>query len=340
VERFRGSDDIVGIMEKKSQAADQLADLAIGWSNAHFQSEPGLQKLHRFLDQDFRHDLKNLSLYELMDEDLKSGDLSGEYWIRFGQYLIERGYATGNEAAGLIRGWPSNDGANAFWLQRLIARKLGITDEQPAPQSLEFEAVEKSLRSYLAGTDAYQAKLRNWEEKKMANPRAQKPDPSDVVMDLYKTLLVSMESNGPSRLTVKLPLSSEPLRTNGKWDEENKQVIWDSALAQKSDTSRLPVFCYADWVVPREDFQNDHFGSVLLTGEVLIKYCFWRTNLEEKMGLEWDQFLDNLEPGMDVIKKLKNFQLAGLSEQIDTNALYIDFDIGKELLKEALQSEQ
>jgi hypothetical protein len=343
VERFRGSDDLVGIIRKRLQAADQLTDLVIGWSKTQFKSEPGFKKLNRFLDQDFRQDLKNFSLYYRMDDVFKSRGPSEESLVRFGQYLIERGYVRPQEAPRLILLFLSDDDAALCrLLQRLLAEKLRIGGEQPMPRSLVFmgdsKAVENSWSNYLAGTDFYRTRLRSWEKDHITNAKAQKPDPLAVAEDLISTLVEIGDTFGQDRLTVRLSLSAEPVRTNGKWDGTKKQVVWKSGLAENTQISRLPVFCYADWVAPREDFQKDHLGSVSLAGEELLKYCLWRTSLEDKKAAEWEQFLTNLKPGADVANKLNSFRFAGELEQINSNGLKRASDMGKEMIKAALRS--
>lgn len=344
VERFRGGDETAATIEQRLQATDQLVDLIIGWSNVHFGSEPGHKRLHQFLDQDFRHDLKNLSMIIWTGKYFSSNHSYMEFLIRCGQYLIERGYMTNEESPGFIRGWLSaDDDRFGRFIERFFARRLGITEEQMVPQSLIFlrdpEEAKNSWENYLAGTDFYQNRLRIWEEKKISDPQAEKPDPIEVVEELIEIAMDMEIPSNQNHLTVRLPLSSKPLRTNGEWDEENKQVVWESELAERGDTSRLPVFCYADWVAPREDFQNNHFGSVLLTGETLINYCLWRTSLEEKKALEWDQFIASLQPGDDAVNQLNNFRFSGDPELINDNRQKLDPDIRKELIK-ALQSKQ
>lgn len=201
------------------------------------------------------------------------------------------------------------------------------------------KAIENSWNNYLAGTDSYHAKLRSWKEDKIIDPQAKKPEPSNVLDPLISTLIETGDLvSGKNLLTVRLSLPSEPLRTNGKWDEAEKQVVWKSGLAGKDQISSSPVFCYADWVAPREDFQKAHLGSVSLTGEKLLAYCRWRTSLEEKKAVEWEQFLTNLMPGADATNKMNNFRFAGEPEQIDANGLKRDSDIGKELIGAALKA--
>ena len=346
VERFRGNDDLAAAVEKKFEAADQLADLVVGWSHTQFRREPNYKKLRHFLDQDFRRDLKNLILYlwraDSVYKDDGWADLDG-YLSRFGQYLTERDYVGINDAPLLIRGEDAlGDSVFHILLQRVIARKLDVAAGQPIPQALAFladmHALENSFKDYLAGTDAYRAKLRAWEKGKRANAKAEKPEP-DIVLDELVTVLFEMDSDGAEdRITVRLSLLSEPLRTNGKWDEVHRQATWDSSLPDRNQTGRLPAFGYADWVEPREDFQKDHLGGVLLTGQNLLSYCLWRTNLNEKQAVAWEQFLAGFRPGPDAMEKLGNFRFAGEPVEIDGKAPKLVSDIGRELIKKAIQA--
>ena len=118
LERFRGNDDLAAQATKRLAAADQLSDLVLGWSRAEFRHEPRYQNLRRFLDGDFRRDLKNLSLY------LWAGDVSSlckpeateEFIVRFGQYLIERGYLKVDDALALVPIFSGDDSGRACLL--------------------------------------------------------------------------------------------------------------------------------------------------------------------------------------------------------------------------------
>jgi hypothetical protein len=346
VERFRGNDDLAGMINRRFQAADQLTDLVIGWSKRQFQSEPGFKRLHRFLDQEFRQDLKNSGVYFGMGDAFTHDSSIEESLVHFMQYLIERGYVKPEEAPRLMLGLDVDDATLCRMIRRLIVEKLAIGGKQPMPRSLMFlddpKAALDSWRNYLAGTDSYRARLRKWKNETGPDSKEQKPDPVIVATDLTDILLETATEidSGSRNLTVKLLLPSEPVRTNGKWDKEHKQVVWKSNLAQKDKIFRMPVLCHADWVAPKEDFQKAHFGRVLLTGEKLLNYCIWRTSLEEKKAVEWEQFMANLKPAEDTIGKLKNFRFAGEPEKIDSKGPRRSSDIGKELIQKALQSNQ
>jgi hypothetical protein len=88
-ERFRGSDDFAITSKNKLEAIDQLTDLLIGWSRMELGQEPKYENLHRFLDVDFRRDVKNFTLYNWAQEISANFNSKAdeEFAVRFGQYL-------------------------------------------------------------------------------------------------------------------------------------------------------------------------------------------------------------------------------------------------------------
>src|SRR5581483_6020967 len=59
VEHFRGSDDVEAHIDDRRQAADALTNLLIGWFQRELGRDPNFARIRRFLDRDFRHDLRN-----------------------------------------------------------------------------------------------------------------------------------------------------------------------------------------------------------------------------------------------------------------------------------------
>ncbi len=105
---------------------------------------------------------------------------------------------------------------------------MGVPDNVAVPASLAFLAdeatMEKSFDQYLAGTDRYRAKLKQWEEDKKQNPDLKPPEPSEVLNDSIGTLLEFDLFGQPDHLTVRLALSSPPFtvmadgtRPTNKW---------------------------------------------------------------------------------------------------------------------------
>jgi hypothetical protein len=336
LERFRGNDDLATQATKRLAAADQLADLALGWSRAEFRHEPRYQNLRHFFDQDFRRDLKNLSLYMWVSYKPEETE---ELIVRFGQYMVERGYLKVEDAPDLAQIFSDTNSEQAcHLLQAFLAEKLGVSPADPMPKSLAFLANaknwQKSWDKFLSGTDAYRARLRQWEKEKKTAPKAQRPSPSDVADNLFKTLATVDSTGEDGSLTVWLSLASAPDHTNGEWDQICRQVVWKTKTVSTESTARLPAFCYACWTTPDDKFQVDHFGQAFLHGDELLQYCAWHSGLDALQAGEWEKLLSGLQPGAGLINALAAFRFSHTRSQSSTAA-----DFGKNLLKRALEQE-
>ena len=124
-------------------------------------------------------------------------------------------------------------------------------------------------------------------------------------------------SSDHDEITVKFSCDNKPFATNGKWDEQTKQLGWSRSFIHKAD-HEYPMMCYAFWSSPEEKFQQEHLGKIVLTGEDLSEYCLWRENLDEQQGRQWDDFLCSLGGGDNLIQKLEAFSFSeptGLKKQ-------------------------
>jgi len=336
-ERFRGNDDLAAQTAKGFQAADQITDLVIGWTRTEFGRERGYKKLRKFLDEDFRRDLKNAGLYLWVEQVSALSDTNApqEFAVRFGQYLLERGYLKPSDAPQVyLAAGDSGDGFTMLNLvQRLVTDKLGISASDPPPKSFAVlknpAALEKSWTNYLARSDLYQAKVKEWEKKRKSDPKLEAPKPLDVPGDLFKKLLEPLDTSGGGvdHLTVKLALDHAPNHSNGKWHDG--QVVWAADL---DENRPLPVLCYASWSHPDVEFQTAHFGNVILDGDELSEYCLWQSSLDGKHAQEWKSFLADLQPGENIRGKLEAFQFTAESVPAATNQV----NIGRKMLLDAL----
>ena len=351
VERFRGNDDLAGLARQRARAADQLADLMVGWSRRELWREAGYKPLHHFLDVDFRQDLKNLGDYwwegQLVSNYRTNAD--EEFMVRFGQYLLNRDYFKIGDLPGLFSEVNQLTGNNstALWLriQRLVAGKMGVPETAPVPVALAFlgdeTTMEQSFANYCAGTDLYRARLRQWEAVRKLKPDTQRPEPTEVAADAVQNLLgIRLFGNTPDHLAVQLSLPSAPDHCNGRWDEPLKQVVWDADLGDRTNATLLPVTCYASWTLPDAAFQTAHLGKVAVTGDDLAKYCLWRSSQDTERGRVWDAFLAGLQPGAGLMNRLAAFRFPGEPLTPGTNAaakVAMPSAFPRELLKAALK---
>jgi hypothetical protein len=342
LERFCGTNDLAGQMARRFHAADQLDDLVIGWTKIEFGNERGYENLHQFLDQDFRQDLKNAGFYAWMGEvnNLSQTNNPNEFILRFFQYLYERGYLKLSDERDvyLLLEDSEDDAAALRLIQRLLMEKMNVPASAPAPKSFavlnDFGTLQASWEKYLADSDSYHARLKQWQSETNANPGLAPPKPDDVVDDPAAILVFGQPfdlSGETDHLTVKLKLPCAPDFTNGKW--QDGEVVWSLDL---SNDRPLPAFCYAGWSDPNATFQTKHLGGVLLDSGLLSQYCFWEGTLDAEHSREWESFLTALEPGPNLKKALENFQFSGEAVPAAVNGNQDYRYLGRKLLLEAL----
>jgi hypothetical protein len=331
MERFRGNDDLAGMAEKRNKAADRISDLFVGWSKLELGHEHGYDKLRQFLAVDFRRDLKNLSEYWWEGQLVNSykTNATEEFFMRFGQYLFERGYFTLAEVPGLVRDASGTSDEDIFPLyrrvQRLVARKMGVPDSAPVPAALAFlyneDSMNKSFEKYLVGTDLYRARLKLWKADKSRKPEDKPPPAMKIMEDAMDDLIdwQIMEMYEPDHLVVRLSLPTAPDHSNGRWDEARKEEVWDSTIQSGTNAVHLPVTCYASWMWANEEFQKAHLGRVGVTGGELMQYCTWRGCLDAQRGAEWDAFLAGMKPGGSWWRQLEAFRFSGETDPTGTN---------------------
>ena len=336
LERFRGNDDLAGRTARQMRAADQITDLAIGWAKSEFGHERNWKKFRRFLDEDFRRDLKNAAMYYWTANvcDLSNTNAPEEFTARFCLYLLERGYFQSSDAPEL---YGMAEGGDVDSIVQQLTRKFAMekleisaTEQSKSLTVLnDYNALKKSWEKYLAKTDLYRAEVKAWEKKQKTDPKLVEPEPLDVMNDLFDKLLEGVDLDGEAdHLVVKLALPHQPDYSNGKW--QDGRVVWKADLYP---ARALPAFCYANWSQPAEVFQKTHLGDVLLSGEELTQYCLWQAGLGEQQAREWESFLAGLQPGNGLLEKIKTYQFA--MKPGETNQP----DAGRRLLVEAFPKE-
>ncbi|HUA68439.1 MAG TPA: hypothetical protein VMA13_07820, partial [Candidatus Saccharimonadales bacterium] len=345
MERFCGTDDLAGQLARRFQAADQLDDLAIGWTRTQFGNEAGYTNLYQFLDGNFRQDLKNGGFYAWMGEvnNLSQTNSANEYIFRFFQYLYERGYVKLSDERDvyLLLEDEEDDAAVLRLLRRILMDKMNVPASGPVPKSFavlnDTDALDASWENYLTNSASYQARLKEWQSETNANPALARPKSDDVASDPIAILLFGSPidfSGETDHLTVKLKLTHAPDFTNGKW--QDGQAVWSLDFY---DNRPLPALCYAGWSDPNTQFQTNHFGSVLLDDALLSQYCFWQGTLSAGQAREWESFLATLKPGPGLKKSLENFQFTGDAAPETINGKQNYGYVGRKLLLQALENE-
>ena len=317
-ERFGGSpgvsDGLAAGSAEREKAADKLTDLLIGWFEMEMGEAHGFEKLRRFLDGQFRRDMRELARFHWMAECVeKYGDNNGTgVGYHMLQYFSERGYFEPEEIPSIVRQLYVDDpNAILAFVRRFLAEKMGVPPHEPTPPSLSFlsdpESVGVFFEDYLRTTDAYKKMLEEWERKRKTNPDAPRPEPAEVLSPMLTKVIPLNLYVLLDRLYVRLNCPVEPFETNGTWHGGSGQVRWSEGI---SEVDKAGTFCYATWSRPNVRFQRRHFGKVMLEGSELAEYVIWRRGLTEEEADEWDEFVAGLEPDDELREALKQFQFS------------------------------
>ena len=342
-ERFRGSDDLEQQLADRRVSVDRLVDLTIGWLHSEMGDDPDFARIKDFLDDTLRHDLKNVAVYawtHQVTQPYRGGDQDLHESIhRLWKYFEQRDYLRPSDLPRWVIAVTTFDQHPQRFLeavQRLLARKMGVTEGQPIPPGLEFladaERVRRSLENHLRQTDEYQQAYAKW--------RAEHPDAADEdapsVFEFAGEKILAPIIRGGSPLfggavdlEVRLYGGRKPSQTNGQWDPVSGQVTWQHHL----DADPLPAFSFAVWSDPNAEFQQAHFGRVLLSDEKLFHYVMWYNGLAAAERKVWDEFIDSCVPDSQLRARIEAFRFP--EENADSAPLS---DTPRALLLEALES--
>jgi len=340
-ERFRGDDDQAARLDLRFHAADRLADHFLAWSKLELGSEPGYPNLRRFLDTDLRSDLKNVNLllWRYSDDQAASsnGDTApvADLLARLFQYLVEHHYANPGDLPAGFAQFTDNlntDRLVTTLVRRLVVEKLGLRPGQPVPASLAFlnnpAALQASWEKYLTTTPEYRHLLWEWRKEQLAssylnpayawnkvtgassrNPAPPpKPDPNKVVEQTFADYFqIELFSSSDDVLAVNLMLPHQPLFSNGRWDDFAHKLTWKRTIEPAGKSLEWPAQFYATWAEPDAAFQNEHFGRVLVVSNDLVIYSLWSATLNPRQSQEWNDFLNGLRPGEDLLSRISSF---------------------------------
>jgi len=342
MERFRGTDDLAGQLEIRMQAADKIADLLLGWLKSEFGKHEEFPKIKRFMDTDFRQDIKNLSLYfrSLADVMLTDGGPGeggpevgpkGEAIARIAQYFLERGYirTTDIPTAARLMARPDpkrTEAALGRLLRNALSAKAGVKDvriaDRLAALLADSEALDRSVSAYLSTTSDYKKLLADWKSRKAKqrapggsagkDENAAEGEPGSLdVLKVQMDLWVG-RSLGPSddNLTVLFSPEGQVVKTNGHFDKATGEITWQHLMEKRGESRTLPLMCFAVTAQPAEEFQKQHFGKVVLQGQNLVNYCLWRKGLGDNKATEWDAFLESLRPDRQSFLRLDKFRFS------------------------------
>ena len=305
-ERFRESDDLEGALTKRREAVDTLVDLTLGWLRKEFGEEAAYERLERFVDKDFRRDLKNLSMHIWMTDTefwtLGYGGVLERLWL----FAHERDYLTLHDVAMIMRGPPDDPSPGLEILARLVARELEIGPKSERLAIFRDPAgLSASWNKHVCGSEYYaqylEAHRDELEESDADEPGLTDQAIRELMLDSFTCFDLSLDDS----LEVTLDVECGLISTNGTWNEAEEAVTWSALL---SEHAALPTVCCATWAVPNQGEQEKRFGEVVLTEQKLASYAMWYESLSEREAEQWDKVLASCSQGRPWQEIVKAFQ--------------------------------
>ncbi len=330
LERFRGSTDLDAELYDRRAAADRFCDLVVAWFDKQLAEAPERQAVRRFLNQEFREDLRNLTAIAWLaasqngttpkpdDESGGNAQTLPAVAVRLLDYLVEHDYLAAHETRSIASELQHEDD-RWHWLRRLLARKSGL-EPSAAEGALAFlresEGLYASWNEHLRATPEY-ARIRKQAQGRPApESESGEPEPTVVLEQLLEpiisdfTVAIDWAHHDELRLTLTLPVA--PHETNGVWDESEMSVRWSSRLREKGGA---PTVCYAVWTTPDEKFQHAHFGRTVIEGDELAQFAALHRSLNAEQRAEFDKHLASLEPGDAIKGRVQDFQFVGPADE-------------------------
>jgi hypothetical protein len=279
-----------------------------------------MAKLRDFCRNGLKDDAENLALYFRLGAIVESNSVTyDELPMRCMQYLLERDYFDSSDVQPLLpRGGNISKEQTIGLIRKVLSKKVGYCDPNSAASFLNFIAdkqkIENSLQNYFVTTADYE---RLWEIKreKECDPNTLPPD---VAALFSEKLDFHLELWPPKHIVeVRIKCHSEPFYTNGAWDANTADTSWDLDLTHETF---MPAFLYCSWSQPNEDFQREHFGKIVLTGENLAGYCSWRENLSKDKARQWSTFVGELNPTNGLEEKIQQFRFSEKQQTTDSSS--------------------
>ena len=328
-EQFAGEAEQARDLDLRRIAYNRIFDLWLAWFETEFDKTSGYAEVHSLIDGDVRADgwdlLTLLWAYETVGSTLEppAGEAEDfemhfidELRFRGFNYLAQRGYFEPEELQWLPLAWRwSADGEHDPWLiaARGLATRMGIAKSDPLPRPLALLLANRHRYQGSAGyffdeSDAVRRIAEAWNvETDVEALRIDLgPGADSVFNQLFSQLFTFDLSAWQISQHATLHLPAEPITTNGRWDPDGK-VEWRRSIGDEFMGRPLPILVYAVWSEPDIEFQETHFGKVVLEREDLASYNKWHTLLDPEQRVEWDALIESLEPGDDLVSTLQGF---------------------------------
>lgn len=323
-EQLGGNENLSVGIDRGMLAIDRLLTIVSLWGKSEFGDARDLEQILAALNSEIRTDLRNIFLHLWLDEASPAGVFEdNELLVRLAQYLSNQGYFEPMDMPEFYRAVLASDDDDSELLLAFIARRfatrIGVAPKDPLPPSVR--ALSEDWEHY---ADLFEHWLENSEESRAAALEWAADDNGSIGLDedgnvAFEDLLeaiydINIYSSGSASITVVLSLPQEPLETNGEYDEDIGTVTWSDRIDNRNDeAAELPASFYAFWVEPATEFQEQHFGDVVIDGDGLAEYAMWENSLQSKQRKDMQRMLAKTDE-QTAIDRLLEFRFRGIPD--------------------------
>jgi hypothetical protein len=334
-EFYAGSQDIIGELSKFRQNIGSFVDLLMDWLQSELGHEKGFDSFRASNISKIKRDAENACLYvwleahrlysvksfknliEHKNPDLDMRTISyyhdpckdERFQVRMLHYALIKGYIS-QKGLSYISFGPDHSPADeriGRVLGNYLAKELGYASYPQDNPNFAFlsdnEAIQRSLDSFIEGTDEYKQALTEHINNGV--------DPHSICTgsEFLKYKISQFYQLFPEHDDINHRLENireKPVSTNGIYDPKKKAVIWKNTH-EISSIWHVPLNMYAVWSDVDKGYQEQHFGQVLVDRYCMIDYCQWYNSEDPKYVKQWKKFIGSLSPSQDIVSKLKSF---------------------------------
>ena len=314
LERFRGSHDYATQLSLRRDAVDDFADLLVDWLTVEIGHETGFDDVEKFLENDFRNELHNLSI-GIWQTGFETDSKRPEFWFRVAQFLLERDYVQLDQIPTVVRDFQENKFPPVL-LENLRKRLINEFPLQKiGNKATEFFATEakikKSFNKYIDGSELVAGVLLpKWRENLNGQSRPKRILTGEIAGAAFWPSSLPFFSS--TQVAVKLKSMREPLLSNGRWNQKSGSINWAQSIGEREEQdlleNRIPGFAFSVVATPDLKYQTTHFGKEVLNGEKLSAYVFWYNGLTKDEQANLDKFIGGFDDSTRRVTELTNFR--------------------------------
>ncbi len=322
LERIWGNDDLVTDLEADFKAVGHACQLLSEWMDEVLAKDKvqNREKVGEFINGPMLLAAKNFITYKRVYQ--KEEDRIARFIMyltdhfkldieRIREIKLELGERVSRYEAIEMNQEKKNetDGLGALLLVTSILIEYGLPENPELSAYLRNNPIETKsaeFAEFIMERPESQALMTDSQNE----PANKKLEPIEILFNGLTIKLIDSNFFGPDNprtfsYTLAIPENTLPvdILTNGT-STGSGIITWQYSSKDKYSVGQ-PPFAYASWCKLDEDFQNEHFGKILVDKNKLLDYTFFIIGLNPEELSEWERVLEQSNPSDNIAELLK-----------------------------------